>query len=249
MVSCAPAIAGAAAGPESISYGRFGEIAVYRSSPKPRDIVLFVSGDGGWNLGVIAMAQRLASRGAVVAGLDIRHYLGELEKSAEQCAAPARDLEDLSRELQKRLGFKHYLQPTLVGYSSGATLVYATLVEAKEGVFKGALSIGFCPDLDLRKPLCKGSGIESTPRRVSGGVLKGVDLLPAKALPGKWISLQGELDQVCPAALTQKFIAEVPGGEIVMLPKVGHGYSVEKNWLPQYEAAYDRIAAAESAGH
>ena len=24
-----------------------------------------------------------------------------------------------------------------------------------------------------------------------------------------------------------------------MLPKVGHGYSVEKNWVPQFEAAYD----------
>jgi type IV secretory pathway VirJ component len=249
VLSCGPAILGATAGPESISYGRFGEIAIYRGSLEPRDIVLFVSGDGGWNLGVIAMAQRLASRGAVVAGLDIRHYLRELEKSAEKCVAPASDLEELNRELQSKLGFKHYVQPTLVGYSSGATLVYAAVVEAKEGMFKGALSIGFCPDLDLRKPLCKGSGIEATPRRSPGGVLKGVDLMPAKALQGKWISLQGELDQVCPAALTQKFIANVPGGEIVRLPKVGHGYSVEKNWLPQYEAAYDRITAAESAAH
>jgi type IV secretory pathway VirJ component len=241
-----PASLSATAGPESITYGRFGEVSIYRGSPKPRDVVLFVSGDGGWNLGVIAMAKRLASRGAVVAGLDIRHYLAELEQAAEKCVAPANDLDDLSRELQSRLGFKQYLQPTLVGYSSGATLVYAALVEAKDGMFKGALSIGFCPDLDLRKPLCAGSGIEATPRRSSGGVLKGVDLLPAKVLRGRWIALQGELDQVCPAPLTQKFIADVPGGEIIMLPKVGHGYSVEKNWLPQYEAAYDRITAAPS---
>ncbi len=81
--------------------------------------MLFVSGDGGWNLGVIAMAGRLAAKGAVVAGMDIRHYLGELEKSAEQCVAPASDLEDLSRELQSKLGLKRNLQPTLVGYSSG----------------------------------------------------------------------------------------------------------------------------------
>jgi type IV secretory pathway VirJ component len=49
---------------------------------------------------------------------------------------------------------------------------------------------------------------------------------------------------VCPAPATQKFIAEVPGGDIVMLPKVGHGYSVQKNWVPQFEAAYERITAA-----
>jgi type IV secretory pathway VirJ component len=244
--SCGPA-GSAATGPESIAYGRFGEIAIYRGSAAPREVVLFVSGDGGWNLGVIAMAERLASRGAVVAGLDIRHYLAELEKSAEICAAPANDLDDLSRELQSKLGFQQHLRPTLVGYSSGATLVYAALVEAKDGMFKGALSIGFCPDLDLRKPLCLGSGIEATPRRSTSGVLKGVDLLPAKLLQGRWIALQGELDQVCPAPLTQKFIAQVPGGEIIMLPKVGHGYSVEKNWLPQYQAAYDRITAAPIA--
>jgi type IV secretory pathway VirJ component len=238
-----------AAGPQSLTYGRFGEVTIYGSSLKPRELVLFVSGDGGWNLGVIAMAERLAANGAVVAGLDIRHYLGELEKSPEKCVAPANDLEDLSRELQSKLSLKGNLQPTLVGYSSGATLVYAALAEAKEGVFKGALSLGFCPDLDLKKPLCKGSGIEATPRRTPKGALQGVDLLPAKMLQGKWIALQGELDQVCLAPQTRDFIAKVPGGEIVMLPKVGHGYSVEKNWLPQYEAAYDRITAPEAAQH
>jgi hypothetical protein len=41
--------------------------------------------------------------------------------------------------------------------------------------------------------------------------------------------------------MTQKFVAAVPGGEIIMLPKVGHGYSVEKNWVPQYESAYTQI--------
>ena len=131
-----------------------------------------------------------------------------------------------------------------MGYSSGATLAYATLVEAPEGSFKGALSVGFCPDLDLTKPLCEGAGIESTPRRDANGQMKGVNFLPAKKLSGRWISLQGELDQVCPAPATQKFIATVPGADIVMLPKVGHGYSVEKNWMPQYEAAYERITAA-----
>jgi hypothetical protein len=100
------------------------------------------------------------------------------------------------------------------------------------------------PDLDLKKPLCKGAGIEATPRRDAKGQLKGVNFLPAKKLSGKWISLQGELDQVCPAPATQEFIATVPGAGIVMLPKVGHGYSVEKNWIPQYEAAYERITAA-----
>lgn len=245
------AMGSAAASPapaEAFDYGRFGAVSVYRGGTGPRDVVLFLSGDGGWNLGVISMAQRLADKGAVVAGIDIRRYLAQLEKSADKCVSPAVDLENLSRYLQAKLGFKRYLQPTLVGYSSGATLAYATLAEAPEGLFKGALSIGFCPDLDLEKPVCKGSGIEAAPRRDAKGSLKGVNFLPAKQLSGKWISLQGEIDQVCPADATQKFIAAVPGGEIVMLPKVGHGYGVEKNWVPQFEAAYERITAAPAEG-
>jgi type IV secretory pathway VirJ component len=246
--------AGEAAGSEAgandtLSFGRFGKISLYRGASEPHDVVLFLSGDGGWNQGVISMAQHLADRSAIVAGVDIRAYLEELEKAPQACVSPAADLEKLSHYLQAKLGLKHYLEPTLVGYSSGATLVYAALAEAPGGMFKGALSLGFCPDLDLKKPLCRGSGIEATPRRSAQGNLRGVDLLPAKSLSGKWISLQGELDEVCLAPATQKFVSAVPGGELIMLPKVGHGYSVEKNWVPQYEAAFDRIIAPPAAAN
>jgi type IV secretory pathway VirJ component len=245
--SIVAAMRAAAAPAEVIPYGRFGDVTVYRPAAPARDMVLFLSGDGGWNLGVVSMAGRLVEQGAIVAGIDIRHYLGQLESAPEKCVSPAVDLENLSHYLQAELGIQQYLQPTLVGYSSGATLVYATLAQAPEGLFKGALSIGFCPDLDLKKPLCKGSGIEATARRNPKGVLQGVDFLPAKRLSGRWISLQGALDQVCPAPLTQRFIASVPGAEIVNLPHVGHGYSVEKNWLPQYEAAYSSLVREHPA--
>jgi type IV secretory pathway VirJ component len=226
---------------EPIVIDSFGAIAVFEPATKPREFVLFLSGDGGWNLGVVSMAQHLASQGAIVAGIDIRRYLSHLEQSTAACASPASDLGALSEELQRRLHVRPALQPTLVGYSSGATLVYAALAESSDPIFKGALSLGFCPDLDLIKPVCAGAGINSTPRRDAKGVLKGVDFLPAKTLSGKWVSLQGELDQVCPAPAAQQFIAAVPGGETVLLPKVGHGYSVERNWVPQFERAFQRV--------
>jgi type IV secretory pathway VirJ component len=229
-----------------LTFGRFGDISVYQGSGEPRDVVLFASGDGGWNLGVITMARLLAQQGAIVAGFDIRHYLHELEAAAEKCVSPDADFENLSHFLEDKLGVKKYLQPTLVGYSSGATLVYATLVESPDGLFKGGLSLGFCPDLDLKKPVCQGSGIESTAKRDPHGQLQGVNFRPAKQLSARWIVLQGETDQVCTAPATQKFVGNVPGAEIVMLPKVGHGYSVEKNWVPQYQAAYARITQSRA---
>ena len=250
---CALGASGAARGGagenDTISFGRFGKISLYRGAAEPRDVVLFLSGDGGWNQGVISMAQHLADKSAIVAGVDIRGYLEQLEKAPQACVSPASDLENLSHYLQSRLGLKRYLEPTLAGYSSGATLVYAALAEAPNGVFKGALSLGFCPDLDLKKPLCRGSGIEATPRRSAQGHLQGVDLMPAKRLQGKWISLQGELDEVCLAPAAKEFVGAVPGAEVIMLPKVGHGYSVEKNWVPQYEAAFDRIIAPQPAAN
>ncbi|MFI4889070.1 MAG: AcvB/VirJ family lysyl-phosphatidylglycerol hydrolase [Steroidobacterales bacterium] len=239
-----PAGAAVAEDAQTLSYGRFGTLTIYRPAAAARDFVLFVSGDGGWNLGVVSMAGHLRDQGAIVVGIDIRHYLAELEKAVDKCVSPDVDFENLSHYLQAKLSIRQYLQPTLVGYSSGATLVYATLAESPDGLFKGALSLGFCPDLDLVKPVCKGEGLEAAPRRDAKGVLKGVNFLPARKLSGRWISLQGDTDQVCPAAATQKFIGEVPGAEMVMLPKVGHGYSVERNWMPQYEAAYARITAA-----
>jgi type IV secretory pathway VirJ component len=239
LLLCAVELATAAPS-ETFDFGRFGAVSVYRSGAEPRDVVLFVSGDGGWNLGVVAMAERLAAQGAVVAGVDIRHYLAQLAKSTDKCVSPDVDFENLSHYLQSKLGLKQYLQPTLVGYSSGAALVYATLAESPDGLFKGALSIGFCADLDLSKQLCGAAAID-TPRLGSKGVPPGVTLLPAKKLPGKWIALQGQVDQVCAAPAAQEFAAKVPGSEIVVLPKVGHGYSVAQNWQPQYDAAYRRI--------
>ena len=231
---------------ETLTGEPFGVVTVYRHEgagepPRTPGVVLFLSGDGGWNLGVITMARHLADQGATVAGIDIRHYLAQLEQADSACVSPADDLARLGRKLQADSAGQPPA-PILVGYSSGATLVYAALAQADAGVFRGALSLGFCPDLDLRKPLCKGAGIGFTPRMNAKGVFNGVNFLPAKSLAGRWISLQGQLDQVCPAAPTIKFVAEVPGADLVLLPKVGHGYSVEHNWVPQYLQAFREIA-------
>jgi type IV secretory pathway VirJ component len=179
----------------------------------------------------------------LVAGIDITHYLKALAASSEKCVYPAADFESLSQFLEKSRGYSTYVKPVLVGYSSGATLVYATLVQAPSTTFKGALSLGFCPDLDLSKPFCKGSGIEFE----TGPKGKGVNFLPAKTLRTPWIALQGEIDQVCDPPSTERFVAQVPHGEVVMLPGVGHGYSVPRNWMPQYRAAFARIAATPDA--
>ena len=228
---------------ETLEFGRFGKIHIYGDTTSPKEVVLFVSGDGGWNLGVIDMARSLSSLNALVAGIDITHYLAELERSTEPCSYPASDFEMLSKFIQKHYNLSDYIIPILVGYSSGATLVYATLVQAPSTTFKGAISLGFCPDLPLSKPFCPGSGL--TFNKLPNG--KGLSLLPSKNLESRWIVLQGDIDQVCHASKTEIFASETKGAEFILLKKVGHGFSVQKNWMPQFKRAFQEISEKETA--
>jgi type IV secretory pathway VirJ component len=229
----------AASADETITFGRFGTVTLYRPAGTPKNVVLFLSGDGGWNLGVVGMARHLVQQGAVVAGIDFPAYLKALEASGDSCAYPAADLERLGHYIEALLGFPGFVRPILVGYSSGATAVYATLVQSPSGTFAGGLVLGFCPDLDIRKPWCRGSGLASTPRKDGHGV----DFLPAAHGSGALVVLQGEIDQVCDAQGTQAFAARLPDTDLVMLPRVGHGYSVEKNWVPQFLDAWRKLSA------
>ncbi len=234
------AAACAYAGEEKLSFGRFGTVTVYRMSEKPSHAVLFVSGDGGWNRGVVDMARELAGLDALVVGIDITHYLRMLARGSEKCSYPAADFEDLSQFVQKKMGMPFYVPPVLVGYSSGATLVYAVLVQSPPDTFRGALSLGFCPDLPLTKPLCRGNGLEWKP----GYKGRGVVFEPAPALGAPWVAFQGTIDQVCNPSATEAYVKRVGRGEIVLLPRVGHGFSVPRNWLPQFREAFHRIVSA-----
>lgn len=224
---------------ETFSFGRFGAVTAYFRSLKVSRVVLFVSGDGGWNKGVVDMARAVASLDAVVVGVDIRAYMKSLGTSTETCAYPAGDLEELSKFVQKKYRFLDYYAPVVMGYSSGATFVYATLVQAPSNTFRGGISLGFCPDLASPKPFCRGDGLEWK----EGGKPHTCIFLPAKTLKVPWIVLQGAADRVCDPAATAELVRQVPNGELVDLPKVGHGFAVPKNWMPQFKDAFDRIAA------
>jgi type IV secretory pathway VirJ component len=233
-----PAAASSAAVGETFAFSPFGTVHVYAPAGAPSQVVLFISGDGGWNLGVIPMARRLQAEGALVVGIDIRTFLAGLERSGA-CAYPAGSLEELSRAAQLRHRLPEYHAPILVGYSSGATLVYAALAQAPPETFRGAISLGFCPDVSLRTPLCRGRGLVSRPKAKEIGR----DLDPFKEMGVPWAVLQGEIDQVCAPAATAAFVAQVGSARLVSLPKVGHGFSVTPRWEPQYVEEYRRIAA------
>lgn len=223
----------------TFTFGRFGTLTAYFGSLKVSRVVLFISGDGGWNQGVIDMARAVASLDALVVGIDIRAYMRSLATSLEKCAYPAGDLEQLSQFVQKKYRFLDYVTPIIMGYSSGATLVYAALVQAPASTFRGGVSLGFCPDLPSPKPFCRGNGLEWK----DGEKPRAYVYQPAGTLEVPWIVLQGAADKVCAPPATAEFVRQVPNGELVDLPKVGHGFAVARNWMPQFKDAFARITA------
>ena len=226
---------------------RFGLVSVYLPEGTPRSVAIFLSGDGGWELGVIGMARALTTLGAVVIGADIRHYFGSLRRAAQRpaasCQSIAADFEALSHQVQKEIGMSEYHVPVLIGYSSGATVVYATLVQSPPGTFTGALSLGFCADQDLAgAALCPGTGLHYHENAQHELVFE-----PAKTLKQPWVALQGQKDQVCNPQAADQFAAQVSGAQLVQLPLVGHGFAIERNWLPQFRDAYARLTAPAQA--
>lgn len=228
--------------PSHLPAGRFGTVSVYIPESTPQSVAIFLSGDGGWNLGVVNMAKALQARGAVVIGVDVTHYLGAL-RGRTSCQLIAGDFENLSHQIQKEIGMSEYHVPVLLGYSSGATVVYAALVQSPTGTFAGAMSLGFCPDQDFGgAALCPGAGLH-----YSHGKKNDLIFEPAKSLKQPWIALQGQQDQVCAPRAVDDFGAQTAGAEIIKLPKVGHGFGVERNWLPQFLEAYNSVVERVNA--
>lgn len=236
-----------AAGPAAAGNEGLGLAAVYRPKEEVKSVAVFLSGDGGWELGVLPMAKKLVDQNALVIGINTPKLLKGLEAETGDCIDPASAILATARQIMAQNGVPAKLRPVLVGYSSGAVLAYTSLVQAKAGSFGGGIGLGFCPDLETHKPLCHGESLTHVKNPKGPGFV--YETVPRLSTP--FIALQGGKDRVCDPPATNRFIAAVDGAKIINLPNVGHGFSVPKNWMSQYADAYRSLALgtvhAESA--
>src|ERR1700722_18142202 len=144
---------------EVLAHGRFKSVAVYHPAGSVQEVVLFLSGDGGWQLDTDRMAKVLQSHGALVLGIDEPALLASFSKEHSQCFFPDGDLENLSHYVQAYFRLPTYVTPVMGGYSAGATLAYATAAQAPPGLFAGILTLGFTPEYETTKPFCTGQGV------------------------------------------------------------------------------------------
>ena len=214
-----------------IDVAGFGEVALYRPKTDARGLVLFASGDGGWNLGVTDMAHEAAALGYWVAGFSTPRYLKALDAGGGSCSNADGVLASLADSLVRELALPATTRAVIVGYSSGATVAYTALAADAGKRFGGGISLGFCPDLLIHKPFCPGDGglTAHWQQQPPTWVFDKRDTIAAR-----WRILQGEADQVCDPKFAGEFAAGQKDAEAVMLPKVGHGFGAPKNWLAQY---------------
>ncbi|MES1992651.1 MAG: AcvB/VirJ family lysyl-phosphatidylglycerol hydrolase [Pseudomonadota bacterium] len=105
------------------------------------------------------MARLLADEGALVISVSVPALLARMAPDEDDCLLPSGDLENLSHEVQARVGLERYLPPVVAGRDAGAALTYAVLNQAPLDSFAGGLSVGFAPELPLPKPLCTGRAL------------------------------------------------------------------------------------------
>lgn len=223
----------------SLTHGRFKNVEIYKPNGEVNGVVLMFSGDVGWNQDAARKAQALAEQGALVAGISTPQLFANLNADGGDCVFPDGDLENLSHFVQAYEKLPGYMPPLLVGESSGATLAYAMLAQAPANTFAGALTLGFCPTLPLRKPLCKGENLHFKQRAKGAGF----DLLPVSRLSAAWrvlLDASAHSGAQCDARTTRTFVSSVAGTELTPLQ------DTDKSWLPQLKAGYTSLNAHRS---
>lgn len=222
---------------DSMIIAPFGKVHIYVPNAPIESVTIMISGDGGWKFGVLDFANHFAEKNSLVIGVDILTYYKNLKSRKEDCYRIYSDFVTLATTVEKKYNLSQYKEPILMGYSSGATMVYAILAQARPNTFMGGISVGFCPDVELPKHFCELNGLKQ--HTLSNG--KSFDLDPDSQLGNRWIVLNGKLDEVCTYQATTDFINKTSDAELIMLDKVGHGFSNWKDFMPQWDQAFESL--------
>src|SRR5512139_3124764 len=102
MLAC-----GATWAASTLDYPGLGTVTIEQPRGDPQHVVIFLSGDGGWNKGVVDMARHLVDEGALVAGVDVTQMEQRQARDARAgCVGSAGVLEGLSHYVQQKYGLR-----------------------------------------------------------------------------------------------------------------------------------------------
>src|ERR1035437_542517 len=223
---------------DTLAIGDFGKVNIYLpENISNAEVVILVSGNDGWNKEMVDIAKVIKDQGALVVGVNLKHYLKMQSTYGAKCIYLAGNFESLSMGIQKRYKFKQYHRPILVGYSTGTSFVYAVLAQAPSETFGGAITFGFNPEITTKNAFCEGNDLKSHPIKKGGKYY----LEPCTQLKDPFIVLEGMIGQSQKNIDLKKYVERVVLGELVLLPNIETDFSVTQNWLPQFVSAYNKV--------
>jgi len=231
--------------PGTVAHGLFNDVRLFKPAGPVQQFVLMLSPNDAPDAAERRAIGRMVDDGALVAAVPLAPFYKRLEKQDGKCTYAAGAFENLSRHLQAYEQVPGYRLPMLVGTGTAASFAYGVLAQAPAGSFSSALSVGFCPRLLLKTPLCATNGLRwevtSTLGAAASGAAAspatasaadGFDLLPATALATPWAAVPGA---ACAADSAQAFVQQVP----------------KAHWVPDgpdaFAAAYVQLSAAQRA--
>jgi type IV secretory pathway VirJ component len=121
---------------EIMAHGRFDRVRLFRPAEQPRQFVLLLSGDKGWNAAAAKLAGQLVKRGAMVAGVDLPRFKAKLAPGD----VPAGDLENLAHYVQGYARLSTYHTPLLAAPSSSLAFARAVAAKPPGDLFGGVLA-------------------------------------------------------------------------------------------------------------
>lgn len=190
----------------TISHGLFTGVVVIEPTGPVQQFVLLLSDDERPTAADRALAQAMARSGAMVALIPVSPFYRRMEAESQRCAYAAGPLENLAHHIQAFKKLPTYIEPMLAGTGDAAALAYAAAAQGPAGSFASVLSLGFCPRLDQKMPMCAVNGLrwQQAPRGQPG-----VELQPGGALTAPWLATPVNADAACNAA-AQAFVEAVP---------------------------------------
>ncbi|WP_129447743.1 virulence factor family protein [Methylibium sp. Pch-M] len=240
LPASAPVQKPSAAAAQTVSHGLFTGVQVFRPAGEVKQFVLLLTDEAGPDATERQLAQSMTKAGALVAAVPLAPFHRRLEAQGGSCLYAAGAFENLAHQVQAIEKLPTYLEPMLVGAgASRAAFAYGVMAQAPAGSFVSALSLGFCPRLDDRTPLCATNALRW--QAVAGG--RGVELQPATQAIAPWAAVQsGNETAACGASAAQAFVARVPQASWVPLPSGAPAATAGREGTAGFDAAYARLA-------
>ena len=156
--------------------------------------------------------------------------------------ATGRRAEEIAHAAERELDLPEYLPPILLGYSSGATAVYADW-RVRQRRRSQRPQPGLLSGPAVVCPVCNGDDFKPT-----FDAKKNTAWLPrVPSVPKPWYVLNGIQDAVCLPPDMHKFLDGMGNVHFIEVPGTGHGFGRPLRWGEAFDESVDALIASANA--